>query len=120
MTDAAATPQASTGTTFVPDTGASSPQATIEEPTVDHPTNAPPSSVTPDEEPRTVRRRLQDDAATTADLDKLHLINAPQFLGKTPVNDIEDILLASNLSTHTSKIYIDQIKEPKDSIPGPA
>ena len=39
------------------------------------------------------------------------------FFGKTHVKDIADILSANNLSTHTSKIYYDHIKEPRGNIP---
>ncbi len=105
MNDANATPPASAGTTSVPGTGASSPPTTTNDPTETHSIGFPPSLVTPKEEQdqqRNGRRRLQDDATTAAYIDKLHL-NAPQFLGKTPVKDIADILPANNLPTHMSK-----------------
>ena len=43
--------------------------------------------------------------------------DGPQFFGKTPVKDIAALLPADNLSTHMSRIYIDQVKAPKDNIP---
>ena len=75
-----------------------------------------PSTGTPDDEHKNVRRRLENDAAISTDLsDRFN--QAPLFLGKTPVKNIANILPAANLSTHMSKIIIDQIKEPKDNIP---
>ncbi len=47
MTDAAATPPASTGTTSALDTGASSPPVTTEEQAADQPADAPPIVANP-------------------------------------------------------------------------
>ncbi len=43
--------------------------------------------------------------------------DGPQFLGKTQVKDIATLLPSSNMSTHMSKMYIDQAKAPIDNIP---
>ena len=38
-------------------------------------------------------------------------------MGKTPVKDIAALLPTTNMSTHMSKMYIDQVKAPIDNIP---
>ncbi len=54
-----------------------------------------------------MRRRLNDD--TSDRLDKR--VDGPQFLGKTPVKDISALLPTANLSTHMSRMFIDQVHE---------
>ena len=67
------------------------------------------------EEERSVRRRLNDD--TPVRPDRVDQFEKPQFLGKTPVKDIATLIPTANLSTHMSKMYIDQVKAPIDNIP---
>jgi len=97
-------------------TGASSQPAATGSPTTTPSTDHSPSADTPCDKHKDIRRRLENDEAISTDLSK-RFGQAPLFLGKTPVKNIADILPAANLSTHMSKILIDQIKEPKDSIP---
>ena len=71
-------------------------------------------------EERNLRRRLNNDTPDTDignSADKQ--FNGPQFFGKTPVKDIAALIPSDNLSTHMSRIYIDQVKAPKDNIPEP-
>ena len=97
-------------------TGASSQPTATGSPTATPSTDHSPSTDTPCDKHKDIRRRLENDEAISTDLSK-RFGQAPLFLGKTPVKNIADILPAANLSTHMSKILIDQIKEPKDSIP---
>jgi hypothetical protein len=116
MNEAEEPPPPSADISSVTVTGASSHPTATGSPTATPSTDHSPSTDTPDDEHKHVRRRLENDAAISTDLsDRFN--QAPLFLGKTPVKDIADILPATNLSTHMSKIIIDQIKEPKDSIP---
>ena len=55
--------------------------------------------------------KTRRDALTLAD----NQFDGPQFLGKTPVKDIATLLPSTNLSTHMSKMYIDQAKAPIDN-----
>ena len=63
-----------------------------------------------------MRRRLNDDTPRPDALVN-NQFDGPQFLGKTTAKDISTLLTTSNLSTHMSKMYIDQVKAPIDNIP---
>ncbi len=106
---AVANAAAAVGTTSAPGTGASSPPAAIVDPAVH---DAPCHSQTwngdlndNNSKGMNVRRRLHDDDDPAVEIDKLTFpFDGPRFFGKAPVRDIADILSASNLSTHMTKI----------------
>ena len=62
-----------------------------------------------------MRRRLNDDTPDRSN----ERVDGPQFLGKTPVKDISALLPTANMSTHMSRMFIDQVKAPIDNIPAP-
>lgn len=60
---------------------------------------------------------MHDDNVHAIDFNKLTIrFDGPRFSGKTPVKYIADILPASNLSAHLTKIYYDRTKAPNENI----
>ena len=86
MNVTATSPPPSSDIASVPATGESSQPTTSASPAATPSTDINSPTDTPDNEHRNVRRRLQDDAATTTDSADT-IISAPQFLGKTPVKE---------------------------------